>query len=197
MALHMKREERISSILDATRDLLLENGVEAATITAIAGRSRVSRQWLYELFPDVESILTELYARTRAQLFATFADLQFDDEASPRQRVLSRTDLLMEMPEVHVRFLAYFLNSGLTHSRSVEAVRANIYEDMEAKWVTPFLPFGLDRDLTFGSIISILQVALTLRIATFDGHISAEAAAVVFQRTVNAHLDSSDFFEET
>ena len=197
MATHMKRDERVNSILDATRGLLLESGIESVTITTIAARAQVSRQWLYEIFPDVESILTELYIQAREQFFSAFSVISFDDGASPRELVEQRSDMLIEMPELYVRFLAYFLNSGLTHSVAVESVRQTIYADIEAKWVTPFLPFGLDRDVTFASIISVMQTALTLRIATLDGQISAEAAATVHRRTLNAHLSSSAFFQET
>ena len=44
--IHLTRDERISTILQAASEIVVESGVEAATITAIANRSGVSRQWL-------------------------------------------------------------------------------------------------------------------------------------------------------
>lgn len=89
---HTRREE----ILDAAKALILEEGMERATIRSIAARLGVSSTALYLYFPDRDAIMLELCDRAFAALVQRFAAIAAE-EAEPL-RALKR------MMETYVRF---------------------------------------------------------------------------------------------
>jgi AcrR family transcriptional regulator len=59
------------AVLDAKRELLREGGLPAATIDAIAERSRVSKATIYKHWPSRTAIAAEAFGKTMAQATPT------------------------------------------------------------------------------------------------------------------------------
>ena len=94
---HLTRDARISSILEATSDLIMKSGVRSVTMKAIANESGVSRQWMYKFFPDVESIPHALFVEVQTNYFGTL------EAAEPRTpdfqlSIADRVSSFLDMP---------------------------------------------------------------------------------------------------
>jgi AcrR family transcriptional regulator len=61
------------SILDAAQSLVLERGLSAATVAAIAESSRAPLGSIYHRFPSVDALLTEMWIRAVRRSQAAFA----------------------------------------------------------------------------------------------------------------------------
>ena len=72
------RQAVSDAILDATATLVLEGGLAAATMSAIAERSGIGRATLYKYFPDIDAILTAWHARQVAEHLQRLAAIGHD-----------------------------------------------------------------------------------------------------------------------
>lgn len=59
-----RSRERVEQVLDATRELIAERGIEPTTITDIAKRAGMAVTALYRYFPNKQAIVRELTVRT-------------------------------------------------------------------------------------------------------------------------------------
>jgi AcrR family transcriptional regulator len=81
-------------VLDAAADLLIEGGLSAATIEAIAARAGVSKATIYKWWPSRGHVaLDSLFNRTRASMDV---DAQATVEEALRQQVGALLDLLSD-----------------------------------------------------------------------------------------------------
>ena len=67
-----KREQ----ILRATLELILENGLQAASMSLISRRAEVPVGTIYRIFPGKEALVNALYQECRDLLFASITDPQ-------------------------------------------------------------------------------------------------------------------------
>lgn len=65
-----KREQ----ILRATLELILENGLQAASMSLISRRAEVPVGTIYRIFPGKEALVNALYQECRDLLFASITD---------------------------------------------------------------------------------------------------------------------------
>ncbi len=70
-----KREQ----ILRATLELILENGLQAASMSLISRRADVPVGTIYRIFPGKEALVNALYQECRDLLFASITDPQGED----------------------------------------------------------------------------------------------------------------------
>jgi AcrR family transcriptional regulator len=188
---HLSRDERMSSILQAAMDVVMEKGIEAATITAIASRSGVSRQWLYDFFPDVDSILVALYEETQREYFRGATP----DEPGPATmtELAVRESLhLLAMPVGFSIVTSYALNGGSAASSSGSTLRRLIIESYEEGWVTPLVALGFSREEVFASIIAITNAVAGLAIAVHEGLTTMEHAQERVRSIVEAIVGDSE-----
>lgn len=92
--------EKRRRILDAALDLILETGLQAATMEALARRARIAKPTLYNYFPDKFAVFETLVGDlidTRAQSFiAAFAG----DEPPQTQIVTALVDMFGTMADM-------------------------------------------------------------------------------------------------
>jgi AcrR family transcriptional regulator len=100
------REAVSEAILEAAEAVALENGLEAASAAAIAGRAGVAVGTLYNYFPDRDGILSALFKVRRAEMLpeldaaaAAAASLPFEE------RLRAYVRRLLEVFDAHSNFL--------------------------------------------------------------------------------------------
>ena len=96
------RSERREQLLDVTLDLLADDGFEALTMEAIAGRAGVNRTIVYRSFANLQLLLLALYRREDARTRTMLDSLLPDQPSALTERRV--TELLAEA-------LAAFLSS--------------------------------------------------------------------------------------
>ena len=74
------------AILDATAELVAENGLLSVTMSRIAERTGIGRATLYKYFPDVEAILLAWHERHVSGHLERLAELR-DQAGDARQRL--------------------------------------------------------------------------------------------------------------
>lgn len=183
--LHLARDERLESILRAAHDIIMERGVEAATITAIANRSGVSRQWLYDFFPDVDAILAALYEEAQRLYFPDDSPVE-PSHPDFVSYVQARAAKFLQMPVAFARVSLHALNSGVRRDSEQDSLRRMILETYERLWIDAMLPFGYAREVVYGSVMTILNAALGLNIAVAEGLTTLEIA----QRRLNSVIEA-------
>ena len=66
MAAHLSSEQRRAQIITSAQSVIEDVGIYAATMSAIAQRAGITRMWLYQFFPDVESVLAAVWTSWQA-----------------------------------------------------------------------------------------------------------------------------------
>jgi AcrR family transcriptional regulator len=173
--IHLSRDERLTSILRAASEIIMESGIESTTITAIATRSGVSRQWLYDFFPDVEAILRALYVEAQRQYFTD--DVMVLPGSEGYREFVQRGSLeWLRMPVAFAMLTSYALNGGSRNTTSGLTLRAFILETFERRWIDPLTAFGYGREALYGSIMTIINAAVGLNVAVAEGLTTMEVA---------------------
>jgi AcrR family transcriptional regulator len=182
----------MSSILHAATDVVMEKGIEAATITAIANRSGVSRQWLYDFFPDVDSILAALYEETQREYFT---GPRFDPSTATTfaEYVEKESLAFLDMPVAFAIVTSYALNGGTSKSSSGSALRDLILDSYEQAWVTPLVKIGFTREQVYASIVAITNCIVGLSIAIHEGLTSRDIAEQRVIAVVRAIVGDTEF----
>ncbi len=188
----LSHEDRFDAILAASRALIEEGGIGSVTLTAIAARSGVSRQWLYEFFPDINSIFAFVYAEGRRDHFhnepvgsAVGADL--------RSYLQSRASIYLDLPVASAIIGVHALNGALKNTSSDLSLRDSIYANLNAVWVEPMIERGASREHLLASIVSLVNVIFGLVIAIDNGLTTREIAHKRLSATIEAvMLDALD-----
>ena len=141
---HTRRDE----ILQAAKDLFLEQGYDSTTIRRIADRVGISAPALYLYFRDKEALMLALCDQTFAHLMVAIDEIE-RTVSDPRQRV-------RRFGEAYVRF-------GLTHPDEYRLVflNANIPESIRkvghrAATDDPTKP-GIGGALVFKRLVGVLS----------------------------------------
>jgi AcrR family transcriptional regulator len=97
-AARMPAAERREQLLDATLELITDEGHDAATIEAVARRGGVARPVVYRLFGDRTGLLEALYAREEARAVAQMAEAlpSIPDDRHPDQLLVDGVRLFLE-----------------------------------------------------------------------------------------------------
>lgn len=115
----------VDRILDATRGLVLENGVRAATVDAIARRSGAPVGSLYHRFGSRDRLLAEMWVRAARRSQAAFAAAA--QHENPRQAAVDAALSLLYFVQEHrddARLLVSFRREDLIRAaRSPQLVR--------------------------------------------------------------------------
>jgi AcrR family transcriptional regulator len=173
--IHLSRDERLTSILRAASDIIIESGIEATTITAIATRSGVSRQWLYDFFPDVEAIMRALYEEAQREFFVD-GPLLLPGDDDFVDFVKRGAVAWLQMPVAFAILTSHALNGGVRSNSPSVTLRSFILESFERSWIDPFIAFGYAREVLYGSIMTIISTAVGLNIAVAEDLTTYEVA---------------------
>jgi AcrR family transcriptional regulator len=188
--LHLSRDERVSSILHAASEIVMESGVEAATITAIATRSGVSRQWLYDFFPDVNAIFGALYDEVQSKYFSS-PEVPLPKTSNFGDFVKQQSSIYLTMPVAYAMVTSYALNGGSRSSSSGSALRAMMLKSFETDWVDPLVAVGFARAEVFGTILTITNAAVGLNIAINEGLTTYEVAEHRLHAIIDAMMGTA------
>ena len=116
---------RVEGILDATRGLVLENGVRSATVDAIAQRSGAPVGSLYHRFGSRDRLLAEMWIRAVRRSQANFVAAA--QHKNPKQAAVDAALSLLHFVQEHpddARLLVSFRREDLIRvARSAHLVR--------------------------------------------------------------------------
>ena len=181
----LSHEERFNAILEVSRSLIEESGIQSVTLTAIAMRSGVSRQWLYEFFPDINAIFAFVYAESqRVHFYEEHASqiVTGDLQAYLEGRALNYLDL----PVASAIIGMHALNGGAKSTPSDITLRDSIYANLNQVWVEPMVARGLNRQDLMASIVSLVNTIFGLVIAIDNGLTTREVAQRRLTSTIGA-----------
>ncbi len=175
---HLTREVRLARLLIAASEIIEESGISAVTMTAIAERCDVSRQWLHEFFPDVEALYVALYFQYRSD-FAVEGPIilhSLDDLAA---LISAECLALLELPVGPAIVVSHALHGlGIQSSSSKRPTLHNmLMRNINGRYVRPLVALGYDRDELTATVLTILNSTLGLLISTRDRPLSRDRAA--------------------
>ena len=183
------QEERSRAILGVSRSLIEESGIQSVTLTAIATQAGVSRQWLYEFFPDINAIFAFVYAEGRRE--------HFNGENAPQTVVgnlqaylKSRALIYLDLPVASAIIGMHALNGANKATESDLALRDFIYANLNVVWVEPMIARGLNRDDLMASVVTLVNTIFGLVIAIDNGLTTREIAQRRLTSTIGAVIFS-------
>jgi AcrR family transcriptional regulator len=184
---HFSYEVRLESLLTATSELLSEVGPNAVTLTAVAARATVSRQWLWEFFPDLDSLYAELFYRLRVEYLDMIVESP-ETSASLDQYFRAESWALVRMPTAAAMLGSYALNSHGSGSLTQSKLVASFYDYVNVRWIEPMMDAGFSRDDAWASTSLILNVAFGFSIGLETGATTAEVAQRRLARVIDSAL---------
>jgi len=168
-------QDKRSAILQATLELVAENGFHAAPVSKIAKHSKVSAGIIYHYFDNKDDIMRNLYREIKADFARTL--MQGEPHRLPWPDHLKRIWLnayhYYSSHPLETRFLEQFENSPFypgVEQHYNEADYADLIEtmqrDIEQGLVKP-LPYEAFYDLTLGVAVSLAKRKIAGTV-TFD-----------------------------
>ncbi|MEP7001150.1 MAG: TetR/AcrR family transcriptional regulator [bacterium] len=115
-------------ILDAARDLFVQNGIEAVTMRAIAKRIEYTPTTIYHHFRDKHALLVDLCQRDMGSLVQAFQRIgRIEDPADRLRRLgMAYVDFAVDYPS-HYRFIFMTPKPPLLTDEDTTAVDENAY----------------------------------------------------------------------
>jgi AcrR family transcriptional regulator len=127
------REATVREILGATEEILVENGVEHATMAKIAERAGVAVGTLYNRFADRDELIEVLLAERRADLLRKLDESMatYEKEGFREQLVGFLTILFTHMDE-HRPFLKLVFSKEIGEKEGRERMSHAMFERLES-----------------------------------------------------------------
>lgn len=128
----MRQGARRDALLDDADTLLDEVGLDGLTIAALAERSRVSRQLVYQHFPTVTELVSAMTIRRFEQLRAIFDQARSD--GSPQEAARAQLRLVLTLESGQRQFIREIFSPRARREES-QSVAAIGRERLIDRWV--------------------------------------------------------------
>ncbi len=172
---YLPTAERGTAIIDAACALIEERGIAAVTYTAIAQRANVTRQWMYEFFPDVESILIAIYSRWERQ-FMNDALVSCEEYVSHEQHLKSVAESWLTMPVASAMVGVYALYCNTDDDSTAARVHRQLVQNLEVGWTQTLVAAGMDVEHARAAVMGVNATAYAQRVAIHSGLVTTDAA---------------------
>jgi AcrR family transcriptional regulator len=154
------------AILDATIDLLIEGGLDAATTERIAARSRVAKTTIYRRWPSRDALLLDAFRQTVEESLSRFVDAPTGSDLTGSVHGVARQALDVLGGSVFIAVLPIIARHTLTgtelgawlREHALQTLRAAA-RDRLADATRRDAPVGVDADfdsivdLTYGGVL--------------------------------------------
>ena len=174
----------VAAILEATARILADDGLDAVTTNAVAGRAGVSVGSLYQYYPNREAILADLLRGKLAALAVAVGDATdeptFDSALRAMLRALARS--YIQRPALAAALL--YVETLVGADEDIAALRAKLGRETVA-----FLKAhgASDPELAARDITALVRgMALA---AGLNGERDVEALVARMERAVRGYLD--------
>lgn len=159
---HLDRDAKTAEILDAAESLLLEDGYEATTMSAIASRAGVSSNSVYWYFPGKDELLAGVLSRRQQRALKRIDETRNASLADRARAVLGELDSIGN--------LSVAVHERAKHSTAVAAVHEAFHATMSERLHDAFVKTGLsetDARMAAAAIVAIVE-GVHLHDAPFD-----------------------------
>lgn len=176
--LQARSRDTVERILGATRELVLEGGVDAATTTAIAARAGVGASSLYRFFADRDELFARLLEGEVAQIEATAAAAEASWELlSIRDYVERMLEMFLDYHERNPLFVRLWFGGRVSPALAAIAQAGNITLAERAR--QRFQEAGLsDDDVPLEVALVAIEVGDRILELAFRGHRLADRRIV-------------------
>jgi AcrR family transcriptional regulator len=191
---HFPREERMHHVEMATLDIVAELGIDAVTLTAVADRAGVSRQWLHTLFPNLNALYMDMYQSMRFEYFRA-------DEALPlglaerREFIKKIYAIYFDVPIGLSMIGSFALNGRSGLDRSKESLHSLYLATFCARYVDPMVELGYPRDEVLAGMMAMQNSAYSLAIACDRGIIDRAPAIATLHRSIDTHVAALEVYD--
>ncbi len=183
------REERVRKVEHSTLEIIAEHGVDEVTLTAIAGRSGVSRQWLYQLFPSLNLLYMDLYQTMRNEYFHVTEPLPTSLDAHGAY-VKKIYEIYFDAPVGISMIGSLALNGRSGEDRSGDTLHSLYLRTFTLRYVDPMVMVGYPRDDVFAGMLAMQTAAYSLAIAVDCGSVDRVAALRMVHQAVDAGMSA-------
>jgi AcrR family transcriptional regulator len=149
---HLDRDAKTAEILDAAESLLLEDGYESTTMSAIARKAGISSNAVYWYFPGKDELLAAVLSRRQQQALDRL------DQAPDASLVDRARTALGELDSI--ANLSVAVHERAKHSTAVAAVHEAFHATMSERLYDAFTAAGLgepDARMAAAAIVAIVE----------------------------------------
>ncbi len=184
---HVPHDQQREKIVAAACELIEEFGVTGITMTLLARRARVSRVWLYEFFPDLESVYLAVFDLALGRHMVRDDDLHTaGDHLVDFYRYSMKRWWTMPIATAKVGMFGIYCANSATplgqrlHARMLER---------SSTWVDRMAAGGVPREEALAATVALTATIYSLVIANHEGTITQQQAEATAHRVIDALID--------
>ena len=182
-------DERRQQILDVTCELICLNGAHGVTLSAIAERIGVSRQWLYTVYSDLDDIYLAIYAEARQRFLIEPVTVPRDaDELG--ELIKGHCREYLDIPPACAVLSLSALHGGRRRTKLERGLRDAIYANVRRTWVDPLVAVGYDEGEVMDTVIAFASIMFGLVVNVHRGLTTPEFAYQRLIRVVDGLIGS-------
>lgn len=190
---YLRGDVRRRQLLDATAALIVDEGLPALTMAAVAERAGVSRRLVYDHFADLGA-LYEAFYEDRSSAYLALLDDVHDRHLDREGTIRAAWEVLLAIPPADLRIVRLLILDGSTPRLS--DTRSRLQDRLVEKWQR-FVPDHVDDDATRALTWAVLNSLLGLAEMVSRGELEHGAAVtmgiVIASSTVDAVAATVEF----
>jgi AcrR family transcriptional regulator len=169
--------ERIDAVLAVTTELIASEGVRNVTLAHIAARTGITRQWLHQLFPDLQAIYALIYKKMKLEVLRIDERLPVD-RLKRIEHQCAQVPRWLDMPVAYALLGSYILNGSSRNSSQGSELRSELIADMKTGWAAPLTEQGVSEVEISAGIFILLNALFGVVVAIHDGITRSDAAEI-------------------
>ena len=160
---YLGKDDRKRALLGAAAELVEEEGWGILNMTALAERAGVSRQLVYQHFPNLEGLLSETAWAIFTDTMEGTAKAIADHPDNLKKAIRAAVFVSLDMPEGRGDALWQLIAGFGLHSPELEVIRAGIRDVILKLWVPAVSKeLGLDKPAAYQAALACFGVCSCL-----------------------------------
>jgi AcrR family transcriptional regulator len=131
---YLREEQRRRQLLDAAARIAGREGLDRLTMRGVSNEAGVSRQLVYEHFPDLPSLVRALVYDRFSKLDVTIAGALRDGSADGRAPAVMAARLLLSLPAEDRHIIRALLGHASLPEHELSELAAALRERMIKRW---------------------------------------------------------------
>lgn len=181
---------RRSLILQAATRLIARDGLNELTMVAVAKEAHVSRQLVYDHFPDLPTLFQEAFSEQAEQYAVGLDDVFALSSSDPAAMAKRLFEHLLEVDHETLRVVRALF--GGVVPVELLGVRDNFRAAIGKRWSPWFRTLGFDDPSSDALVWALTAAYLSMAELVQDGEIEADQAAGILAMLANGVVNRAE-----
>ncbi len=183
-------DEQRLRIINAAIASIEDVGLASCSMTMVAARAEITRAWLYNFFPDMESLLIAIWKSRHGELFRS-ALTPPAPGVSINDHLKNRIEFWMDLEFGAVAVGLFGLLGPSVESSRHSTLNEMIWEMLEETWIDPLSKSGLSRGEAVGATIMVYTSITAILLALHQSRLRDPEARKCIADIIDLHVEPS------